>query len=50
MEKHRALRVLQAKVARASLMSEAEQEAYELNEDDPPEADPKTEFEAGTRS
>ena len=44
-EKHRALRVLQAKVARASLMSEAKQEAYELNEDDPPEADPKTEFE-----
>ena len=44
-EKHRALRVLQAKVARASLMTEAEQEALELNEDDPPEADPKTEFE-----
>ena len=44
-EKRRALRVLQAKVARASLMTEAEQEALELNEDDPPEADPKTEFE-----
>ena len=45
MEKHRALRVLQAKVARASLMTEAEQEAFELNEEDPPEADAKTEFE-----
>ena len=44
-EKHRALRVLQAKVSRASLMSEADQEAFELDEDDPPEADPKTEFE-----
>ena len=44
-EKHRALRVLQAKVARASLMTEAEQEALELDEEDPPEADPKTEFE-----
>ena len=44
-EKHRALRVLQAKVSRASLMTEAEQETLELNEDDPPEADPKTEFE-----
>ena len=44
-EKHRALRVLQAKVSRASMMSEAEQEAFELDEDDPPEADPKTEFE-----
>ena len=29
-EKHRALRILQAKVARASLMTEAEQEAFEL--------------------
>ena len=43
-EKHRALRVLQAKIARASL-TEPEQEAFELNEDNPPEADPKTEFE-----
>ena len=26
-------------------MTEQEQEAFELDEDDPPEADPKTEFE-----
>ena len=44
-EKHKALRILQAKVARASLMSEAEREAFELDEEDPPEADPKSEFE-----
>ena len=44
-EKHKALRILQAKVARASLMTEAEQEAFELDEDEPPEADPKSEFE-----
>ena len=44
-EKHRALRVLQAKIARASLMTETEQEAFELDEENPPEADPKTEFE-----
>ena len=43
-EKHRALRVLQAKIARASL-TEPEAEASELDETDPPEADPKTEFE-----
>ena len=44
-EKHKALRILQAKVARASLVSEAEREAFELDEEDPPEADPKSEFE-----
>ena len=43
-EKHKALRILQAKVARAN-MTEAEQEAFELDEEDPPEADPKSEFE-----
>ena len=44
-EKHRALRILQAKIAHASLMTEAEQETFELNEEDPPEADAKTEFD-----
>ena len=36
--------MLQAKIARASL-TEPEAEAFELDETDPPEADPKTEFE-----
>ena len=43
-EKHKALRILQAKVTRAN-MTEVEQEAFELDEENPPEADPKTEFE-----
>ena len=43
-EKHKALRILQAKVAGAN-MTEAEQETFELDEEDPPEADPKSEFE-----
>ena len=43
-EKHKALRILQAKVARAN-MTETEQEAFELDEEDPPEADPESEFE-----
>ena len=44
-EKHKALRILQARVARANMMTEAEAEAFELDEEDPPEADPKSEFE-----
>ena len=44
-EKHKTLRILQAKVARAGLMTEAERETFELDEEDPPEADPKSEFE-----
>ena len=43
-ENHRALRVLQARIARASL-PEAEAEAFEINEEAPPEADAKTEFD-----
>ena len=44
-ENHRALRVLQAKIARANL-PEAEAAALEaLNEEAPPEADQRTEFE-----
>ena len=44
-ESHRALRVLQAKIARAN-MSEAEASGQEpINEDNPPEADQRTEYD-----
>ena len=43
-EKHRTLRVLQAKIARANL-PEAETETFEINEEDLPEADQKSEFD-----
>ena len=44
-ENHRALRVLQAKIARAN-MTEAEASGQEpINEDNPPEADQRTEYD-----
>ena len=47
-DKHKTLRVLQAKIARASLASSAEEEAQQLpplDEDAPPEADERTEYD-----
>ena len=44
-ENHRALRVLQAKIARSSLTEQELTAAGVLNEEAPPEADQKTEFD-----
>ena len=44
-ENHRALRVLQAKIARSSLTEQELATAGALNEEAPPEADQKTEFD-----
>ena len=44
-EKHKALRILQAKVARANMTQQELAAAGALDEEAPPEADPKSEFE-----
>ena len=44
-ETHRALRVLQAKIARAGMTEQQLTEAGALNEETPPEADQQTEFD-----
>ena len=47
-DKHKALRVLQAKIARASLASSAEEAAQQLpplDEEAPPEADERAEYD-----
>ena len=44
-ENHRALRVLQAKIARANMTQQEREAAGTLNEEAPPEADQQTEFE-----
>ena len=44
-EKHKALRLLQAKVARANMTQQELAAAGAIDEETPPEADPKSEFE-----
>ena len=44
-ENHRALRVLQAKIARSKMTKEEASKAEPLNEETPPEADQQTEFD-----